>query len=422
MAGQGRTTRRRAAGRGRTTRRGAVRRRAVASLLGCLLVASGCSSPPAADVATGDIQRALDRRAGALLDRDESGYLAAVDPAAGDLLAAERRTYQNLIDVPVRSWEYRLRDVERTGTRATARAELRYRLDGYDTAPVTASRTLELTERDGRWYVTADRPGDKGVQQLWQQGAVEVVHGRRSLILGVGQDNARLREIAAAADDAVPAVDEAWPGEWSGRVVVLVPASVSSMAALLGASAGSYRGIAAVTTGETGPKGSSPADRVIVNPDAYSVLGDFGRRIVLTHETTHVATRAATSEATPMWLSEGFSDWVAYRGGGRTDGQAAPELERSLHRGRLPAALPQDSDFAFDAEADELARAYEGGRLACDLIADRWGERKLTDFYRAVGEREHREGAVENAMNDVLSVTPDEFGALWREYVRERLR
>lgn len=394
----------------------------MASLLGCLLVASGCSAPPVSDAATGAIQRTLDRRADALLDHDETGYLAAVDPAAGDLLAAERRTYRNLVDVPVRSWEYELRDVERSGARATARAELRYRIAGYDTAPVTTSRTLGLTERDGHWYVTADRPGEGGVQQLWQQGAVDVVHGRRSLILGVGQDNARLREIAAVADRAVPAVDEAWPGDWSGRVVVLVPASVTSMAGLLGASAASYRGIAAVTTGEKGEKGSTPADRVIVNPDAYGVLGDFGRRIVLTHETTHVATRAATSEATPMWLSEGFSDWVAYRDSGRTDGQAAPELARSLRRGGLPAVLPEDTDFAFDAAADELARAYEGGRLACELIAERWGEEKLTDFYRAVGAREHREGAVEYAMNDVLSVTPDEFGALWREYMRERLR
>ncbi|MET4925089.1 hypothetical protein P3L51_22500 [Streptomyces sp. PSRA5] len=399
-----------------------MRRRAAASLLGCLLVASGCSAPTAADPATGAIQRILDRRADALLDRDESGYLAAVDPAAHDLLAAERQAYRNLTDVPVRSWEYELRDVDRSGTRATAHAELRYRIAGYDGAPVTSARTLELAERDGHWYVTADRPGEGGVQQLWQQGAVDVVHGRRSLILGVGQDNARLREIAAVADRAVPAVDEAWPGTWSGRVVVLVPGSVASMAALLGASEASYRGIAAVTTGETRRQGSSPADRVIVNPDAYGVLGDFGRRVVLTHETTHVATRADTSAATPMWLSEGFSDWVAYRDTGRADGQAAPELERSLRRGELPAALPGDGDFAFDAKADELARAYEGGRLACELIATRWGERELTDFYRAVGAHERREGAVEDAMNEVLSVTPEKFDALWRDHLRERLR
>ncbi|MFD3520305.1 hypothetical protein [Streptomyces sp. NPDC058653] len=422
MAGQGRTTRRRAAGRGRAPTPRTARRRAAAALLGCLLVASGCSAPGAGDRAAGAIGRTLDHRAEALLDRDESRYLAAVDPGAADLLAAERRTYRNLSDVPVRSWEYELRDVDRSGKRATARVELRYRIEGYDSAPVTSARTLELLERDGRWYVTADRPGKGGVQQLWQQGAVDVVHGRRSLILGVGQDNDRLREIAAAADRAVPAVDEAWPGEWSGRVVVLVPESVTSMAGLLGASATSYRGIAAVTTGETGREGSSPADRVIVNPEAYSILGDFGRRVVLTHETTHVATREDTSKATPMWLSEGFSDWVAYRDTSPMDGQAAPELERSLRRGDLPAALPEDGDFAFDADADELARAYEGGRLACELIAERWGERKLTDFYRAVGEHDEREGAVEDAMNEVLSVTPEEFGGLWRDHMRERLR
>lgn len=387
-----------------------------------LLVAPGCSAPGGTDAATGAIQRALDRRADALMDRDATGYLAAVDPAADGLLAAERRTYDNLADVPVKSWEYDLGAVERSGTRATARAELRYRIEGYDNAPVTSARTLELTERDGRWYVSADRPGDGGVQQLWQQGPVDVVHGRRSLVLGVGQDNERLREIAAVADRAVPDVDDAWPGTWSGRVVVLVPGSVASMAGLLGASAASYRGIAAVTTGETGQRDSAPADRVIVNPDAYGILGDFGRRVVLTHETTHVATRADTSKATPMWLSEGFSDWVAYRDTGRTDGQAAPELERSLRRGELPAALPEDGDFAFDADADALARAYEGGRLACELIAARWGEERLTDFYRAVGDHERREGAVEDAMNEVLSVTPEEFGALWRDYMRERLR
>ncbi|WP_435888374.1 hypothetical protein [Streptomyces niveus] len=422
MAGRGRTTRRRAAGRWRPVRRRGVPARAAVSLLGCLLVASGCSAPTGTDAATGEIQRTLDRRADALVDRDETGYLAAVDPSAGDLLAAERRTYQNLTDVPVRSWEYELRDVDRSGTRATARAELRFRIAGYDSAPVSSARTLELTERDGRWYVSADRPGDDGVQQLWQQGPVDVVHGRRSLILGVGQDNERLREIAAVADRAVPAVDEAWPGTWSGRVVVLVPGSVESMAGLLGASAGSYRGIAAVTTGETRREGSSPADRVIVNPDAYGILGDFGRQVVLTHETTHVATRTDTTEATPMWLSEGLADWVAYRDSGRVDGQAAPELERSLRRGELPAALPGDGDFAFDAKAEELARAYEGGRLACELIARRWGEEKLTDFYRAVGAHERREGAVEDAMNEVLSVTPDAFAAQWRDYMRERLR
>ncbi|MFJ4919304.1 hypothetical protein [Streptomyces sp. NPDC088725] len=397
-----------------------ARRRAAVALAGLLLIA-GCASPVRPDSATPAIRQTLDRRAAAVLDRDESAYLSAVDPAAAKLRATERAEFNNLAEVPLRSWEYRVTAVERSGSRATARADLRYRLDGYDSAPVSTPRVLELTERSGHWYVSADRPGRGGAEQLWQQGPVTAVRGARSLVLGVGQDRRGLRAIAAAEDLAVPAVDDAWPGAWARRVVLLVPGSLQAMAGLLGAPAANYTGIAAVTTGETGKKGAAPADRVIVNPDAYTALGDFGRHIVLTHETTHVATRTATSAATPAWLSEGFADWVAYRDSGRTAGQIAPELQRAVRRGELPAALPTDEDFAFGSDPDSLARAYEGGWLACALIAERYGQKRLTDFYRTVGAAGQRDGAVEKAMHDVLSTTPDDFTARWREYLRRRL-
>ncbi|WP_406001353.1 hypothetical protein [Streptomyces sp. NBC_00829] len=408
------------AGQRRAGRR-AIRRTAGLGLAAALL-ASGCSAPEATDPAVTDIRRTLDGRAAAVLRHDESAYLAAVDPGATRLRATESREFRNLADIPLRSFEYRLGDVKRSGPRAVAEADLRYRVDGYDTAPVTARRTLELAERDGRWYVTADRAAENGARQLWEQGDVQVVRGRRSLVLAVGQGGPRLRAVAATADRAVPAVSGAWPSPWSGRLVVLVPASLSAMGQLLGAPSSAYRGIAAVTTGETGPAGTTPADRVIVNPQAYSVLGDYGQGVVLTHETTHVATRAHTSKATPMWLSEGFADWVAYRDTRSTAGQIAPELRQAVRRGDVPAELPADADFAFGGDAGALARAYEGGWLACELIAERWGERKLTAFYRAVGEGGHRAGAVEKALADVLGTTPQEFTVRWRDHLRERLQ
>ncbi|MFE3827754.1 hypothetical protein [Streptomyces sp. NPDC059092] len=404
---------------------GGVRRRAVLPLLAGLLLAPGCTAParaptPAA-TATDGIRRALDRRAAAVLDRDEAAYLAAVDPAAHALRATARAEFGNLAEVPLGSWTYHLTEVRRSGARATVRAELRHRLTGHDSAPLSAPRALELTERAGRWYVSADRPGAGGGAQLWEQGAVRAVRGARCLVLGVGQDRARLREIAATADLAVPAVDAAWPGRWARRVVLLVPGDLTAMGGLLGAPAAGYRGIAAVTTGETGGSGASPADRVVVNPEAYGELGVHGRRIVLTHETTHVATRTATSAATPSWLSEGFADWAAYRRSDLTAGRIAPELQRAVRRGEAPAALPSDADFAFGGDADRLARAYEGGWLACELIAAEWGEEKLTAFYRAVGAHPGRAGAVEKAAHDVLSTTPERLTELWRDRVRRRL-
>ncbi|MFB6554037.1 hypothetical protein [Streptomyces sp. NPDC056405] len=378
----------------------------------CLLLVSlvSCGGRAAADPVPAEVQRVLDRRAEAVLDHDRAAYTRTGTGAGFD----------NLREVPLAAWSYRVTGVDRTGDTATADVELRYRIEGHDRGPVTTGRTVRLSREgaDRRWSVDSDRPAKQSGQQPWDQGAVEVVRGTHSLVLGVGQSTGVLRGYADLADRAVPAVSDAWEGDWARRVVVLVPKSLEGMAGLLGSPASSYRGIAAVTTGETGGREQAPADRIIVNPDAYGLLGSLGKQVVLTHETTHVATRADTTAATPLWLSEGYADWVGYRDGDRAPADAAPEMAGAVAEGRVPASLPTDEDFGFTADADELARAYEGGWLACRMIADQWGEDRLDAFYRAVGAHEKRAGAVEDAMNEVLAVTPEEFTARWREYLR----
>ncbi|MFF3762472.1 hypothetical protein ACFYYR_00015 [Streptomyces sp. NPDC001922] len=398
-------------------------------LLVLLAALTGCGGPPADRGGTERaVQRMLDRRAAALLDRDADAFLSTADPRATGYRAGQRRLFRNLAEVPLRSWQYRLvrtggfEPARGDGRRVAAEVRLRYRLDGFDTAPVTAVQRLTVSERDGRSYVAAEEPrtadGRRSTRNLWDQGRVDAVRGRHSLVLGVGQEPDRLREIARTADRAVPEVNGAWPGRWARRVVLLVPGSLNGMGELLGAPADGYRGIAAVTTGEAGGAPHAPADRVIVNPDAYGVLGAFGRRVVLTHETTHVATRAATSSATPLWLSEGFADWAGYRGTGRTPEEGAPGLARAVRAGEAPRSLPSDEDFRFGGDPDRLGRAYESGWLACRMIAERWGADRLARFYRAVGAHEGRTGAVEAALRGTLRTDPEEFTALWRGYVR----
>ncbi|WP_416967120.1 hypothetical protein [Streptomyces sp. 4F14] len=362
----------------------------------CLL-AVGCSGGGGGSSVRAEVQAALDRRAAVVLGREGNTY-----------------------DVPLAQWSYRLTSVDAVGDRATADARLSYRVQGYDSVPVTASRIVKLDRDEGGvWSVVSEGPGDGAGEQLWDQGKVEAVRGERSLVLGVGEPAERLRSFADLADRAVPAVSAAWGTGWARKVVVVVPASLQAMAGLLGSPADSYRGIAAVTTGETG--GRAPADRIVVNPEAYGMLGEVGRQVVLTHETTHVATRAHTNAATPLWLSEGYADWVGYRDTDRTPRQAAPELQSAVDEGRLPAALPTDADFGFGTDATRLAQAYEGGWLACRMIAGRWGEERLNAFYRAVGAHGKRAGAVEGALGSVLGVSLPEFTEDWRTYVKEQL-
>ncbi|MET8979737.1 hypothetical protein ABZX85_29460 [Streptomyces sp. NPDC004539] len=362
----------------------------------CLLV-GGCGAGGERSSVRADVQAALDRRAAVVLGREGDTY-----------------------DVPLAQWSYHLDSVDAEGDRATADARLSYRVRGYDAVPVTSARVVRLArDAGGVWSVVSEGPGQGAGQQLWDQGRVGVVRGAHSLVLGVGQSTDRLTDFAALADKAVPAVSDAWGTAWARKVVVVVPASLAGMAELLGSSADSYRGIAAVTTGETG--GRAPADRIVVNPEAYGTLGDVGRQVVLTHETTHVATRAHTNAATPLWLSEGYADWVGYRGTSRTPDEAAPELRTAVSEGRLPAALPTDADFGFGGDATRLAQAYEGGWLACRLIAERWGEDRLNAFYKAVGTHGKRSGAVESALTTVLGVTLPQFTEDWRTYVKEQL-
>ncbi|MEU6378104.1 hypothetical protein [Streptomyces sp. NPDC046909] len=394
------------AGRRRASRHGVIAL--------CLLLVSlvACGGRPASDTARADVQRLLDRRAAAVLDRDAAAFrqTGALD------------WFENARGVPFAAWAYRLTGLHRDGATATADAELSYRIEGYDNAPVSVGRTLTLSlDAGGQWYVDGEKPAEKSAEQLWDQGAVTVVRGEHSLVLGAGQPTEKLHSYADLADRAVPAVSKAWGADWAGHVVVLVPTSLEGMAGLLGSPASSYRGIAAVTTGETGAPASAPADRIIVNPDAYGVLGSVGKQVVLTHETTHVATRAATTAATPLWLSEGYADRIGYLGSGRSPVQAAPELWQAVTEGRLPAALPEDSDFGFSGNANRLAQAYESGWMACRMIADQWGEAKLREFYKAVGGHKQRAGAVEDALDRVLGTNLDDFTARWRDYLRDQL-
>ncbi|MET7688529.1 hypothetical protein ABZT06_11190 [Streptomyces sp. NPDC005483] len=395
------------AGRRRASKHGVV----VLCLLLTSLVACG-GRPTATDAAEADVQHVLDRRAAAVLDRDKAA-IAETGTASW---------FENVSAVPLASWSYKVTAVHRTGATATADAELRYQVQGYDQAPATVARNLDLSlDAADQWYVVSEKPAQKTSQLLWDQGEVTVVRGKHSIVLGVGQSGERLHSFADLADHAVPAVSDAWGTRWSRHVVVLVPKSLEGMAGLLGSPASSYRGIAAVTTGETGAPAQAPADRIIVNPDAYGLLGTLGRQVVLTHETTHVATRADTTAATPLWLSEGYADWVGYRDTGRTPAEVAPELGEAVAAGRTPAALPSDADFGFGGSASGLATSYEGGWMACRMIADRWGEAKLREFYRAVGTHKKRPGAVEEAMTKVLDTDLKTFTAQWQEYLRDQL-
>ena len=225
-----------------------------------------------------------------------------------------------------------------------------------------------------------------------------VARGERAVV--VGSPRPLVAEIAALADRAGRTVTRVWGGH--GGAVVLVPRT-EEQAAVLAAPA-KVDGLAAVATG----------DRVIVQPAAFARLSATGRLVVVTHELTHVAT--AGPRAVPMWLMEGFADYVGYLDSGLPVRTVASELAADVAAdvagGRAVLnGLPGPADFAA-----RPAQAYEEAWLACRYVADRFGERRLVALYRAALREE-----IGAALREVLGLTSGDLTREWRAYARERL-
>lgn len=376
------------------------------------------------------VQALLDQRAAAIERRDRRAFLVTVDPRAPRFVESQQRMFEAMRAVPYRGWAYELaagspfrlsmpRQHELGDSAFAGKVTARYRIDGYDRAAAKFDLYYTFTMYDGRWYIAGDGDGeDVGYhtqRQVWDFGPVTVVRGNHSVVLGLGSELPLLRQ-AREADAAVPRVTRVWGGDWEQRVVIVAPDTQQRMAALLGMPAGKYAQIAAVTRAESAlPTDPAAADRIVINPTLWTKLSGTGRRIVMTHEVTHVATRTATSARTPMWVSEGFADYIGYLGSGVPTEVAARELMHDIRAEGLPRSLPADDDFA--AASDDLAATYEQAWLACRLIAHGYGQGALLDFYRAVGTSGGRKAGLDAVFADALGTTSTEFTAGWRGYL-----
>lgn len=377
-----------------------------------------------------DVTALLDRRARAIRTRDRVAFAATLDPSQTAFRTKQLAMFDALAQVPLSAWRYELdpddaREPTRYGAEAWSPAvRLRYALAGFDDSPTAVPQYFTFVRRGTGWLTASDSDTDsendrRTGRELWDFGPVTVVKGTKSLVLGHPGQTTLLRDVARLADAAVPRVTRVWGTAWSQEVVVIVPSTAPEITAILGDGTDLTR-IAAVAVAELNGDTENPVgNRVIVNPTNFRRLGNNGRRVVLTHETTHVATRDASTPGTPTWLVEGFADYVGYLGTGLSARAICQELAADVRAGKAPRTLPADTEF--DGGNERLAQAYEASWLAVRLIVERVGQDGLVDFYRAAGANQPSPDAVRDAMRDTLNTTPETFTAAWREYVVDTL-
>lgn len=399
-------------------RRSRRRSGAAVALLLCLVTA-GCSEdtsipPPSAGASTAgpDTEQAQQTVA----ELESALRSKSADDAAGTGVAAAASQLEAMVanvralgltDLALRYVDDTAIDpsaADRFGTSAwEAVVEVTYRLPRWD-ATTTRVETPFVFVPDGDRQRIAAVGAPGGRTPLWMDGPVQVAAGERTLVVSRSGDTARYLRLAR---HAIRDVGLVLPG-WRGSLVLEIPGSETELDQALNATQESYANIAAVTASVDGTLARGAPVHVFLNPRVFDKIGPRGSQVVLSHETTHVATGATFSADLPTWLLEGFADYVALAHAGIPVRTAASQILARIRKGGAPDHLPTAQDLS--PTAGGLGATYEEAWLATRFVAREFGEAKLVALYRTVDAGT----PIASAFSSVLGTTEAAFTKQWR--------
>ena len=134
----------------------------------------------------------------------------------------------------------------------------------------------------------------------------------------------------------------------------------------------------------------------------------------MTHESVHALTSAPLSSSAPLWLVEGFADYVALR---RDDAPLAVSAGQALAQVRAdgpPRTLPDADTFAA-AGGHGLGAVYESAWLVFRMLAQERSNESIVAFYESV-----RDGAdVDDAARRHLGLSVAQLTTQRRAYLEK---
>jgi len=377
------------------------------------------------DVRNPALRTLLDRRAKAVRDKNQSAFLADVDPADPTFVHKQQVEFQNLQKIPLGGFGYQLEDSVqydalipaqlRTRYHGMVRAagvDVQYRIDGMDVTGVATPWVPVFGLASGVWRIVgeaADKSLPLGVNgQPWDASPITVARSTRVVAVMSAEDGARAPALLKMAESALDRVAAVRPNGWAGKIFITAVQDSGIFDTYFADSPDRVNQVAAIAVPyyDDVPAwhrdARYAATRVVFNP-AQLAADDAELAHDLTHEFTHAAMGPVTSDATPLWLVEGFAEYVPFK----TEQVSTQWLHRVL-TGLSTSSPPPDSTFYRDG------RNYALGWLACRYIAQTYGEAKLVELYQNLSS-----GAAD--LRGTLGVDLATFTAGWANYV-ERAR
>jgi hypothetical protein len=217
-------------------------------------------------------------------------------------------------------------------------------------------------------------------------------------------DAGRAPDLLRMAENSLDRVAAVRAGHWAGKVLITAVQDARLFTSYFAGNADRIDNFAAIAVpyyAAVPAWSSSPgyeATRVVLNPHEFSAdPQEFAHD--LTHEFTHAAMGPVTIEQTPLWLVEGFAEYVAYR-----SEQVSNLFARRALDGYQTGTAPPGADFYRDG------RNYVLGWLACRMIAQKYGEAALIALYEAYRN-------TRDALRQVLGVDEAAFDGDYVSYV-----
>lgn len=369
----------------------------IALLLGLL---AGCSDEPD-ETALGtsaseevaalrmDAQRLLSQRARGIREDNLRLFMRGVDVTDVELVARQRRYFENLRQLPLRVFRYQLLD--RIWPTVLARPawgkdvflpqiRLSTQLAAFDAGPVDSLTGFAFARRDGVLKIVGDRtrsgtPFPESRPAPWELTSIKVLDSGGVLGLYDASTFDRAEVVNAAVLDGVYSVQRMLPFNWPGRVVVYVFDDPEVLNGFGDVPGGNITHLGAMTF----PVFSQTDQRVVGSrfvllPTSVSAGQPFLGRIIR-HELTHVAV-GQRDDGDPTWLSEGIAEYLGAR-----DIEPSRRRIATVAVGRARAgvsAMPPSTSFNGPDQEWNYALSW----MACDYIADTQGEAKLWELVR----------------------------------------
>ena len=398
-----------------------------------LVVLLGVAVVPPAEaqqVEAAEISDLLQRRAEAVRSGDVSAFLAT-SAGADPFLQSQRRSFEGLDALKVKDYALaidttdwpdltREKDRKAFGDKTiVAYVSERYRIDGYDAAPVWNDLFLTFGAVDGGWKVVADDAvEDLGLltsRQVWDFGSVNTKASQSFLLIFHPAKAEEADPLLALAEEAAADVPRVWPGAQIADIPIVTPSDKPELKRILGATfdVSNFVAFASSSFDEEATDGwELVGHRIILNPVNFARHAPASRRKILAHELVHVATRPASGPFIPAFVDEGIAEL--------TDPAGPAALRSRARAGRFDRRLPQDWEFVSGG-GDSIYNSYLEAASAIDYMKKRWGIAKVQAFYSRLGfvQLETGTGAyhLDAAMREVLSVSSSQFETAWADSV-----